>query len=138
MAMKGLGAAIMTNPIGVFLGALTLVLPYLMDWINGTDDAKTQTEEFGEEASKATAKVQGLMTLLDSVSTSSLTHKEVMEKLKQQYEEYGIELAYMDYEGYPEYPQLYGEYHSNVSILDLLFMTGPDAPKYMKSFVSKV
>ena len=54
------------------------------------------------------------------------------------FEEYGIELAYMDYEGYPEYPQLYGEYHSNVSILDLLFMTGPDAPKYMKSFVSNV
>ena len=92
MAMKGLGAAIMTNPIGVFLGALTLVLPYLMDWIDGSDEAKTQTEEFGEAATKATAKVQGLMTLLDSVSTSSLTHKEVMEKLKQQYEEYGIEL----------------------------------------------
>lgn len=45
----------------------------------------------------------------------------------------GIELAYMDYDGYPEYPQLHGEFTHNVSILDLLLMTGPDAPSYMKS-----
>lgn len=45
-----------------------------------------------------------------------------------------IKLEYMDYSDYPQYCQLYGEYNSNVSILDLLFMTGPDAPKYMKSF----
>lgn len=50
------------------------------------------------------------------------------------FEEAGIELEYMDYEGYPEYPQLHGEFTPNVSVLDLIFMTGPDAPKYMKSF----
>lgn len=50
------------------------------------------------------------------------------------FEEAGIELDYMDYEGYPEYPQLHGEFTPAVSILDLIFMTGPDAPKYMKSF----
>lgn len=49
----------------------------------------------------------------------------------------GIELAYMDYDGYPEYPQLHGDFTHNVSILDLLFMTGPDAPKYMKCFPSQ-
>lgn len=50
------------------------------------------------------------------------------------FEEAGIELEYMDYDGYPEYPQLHGDYKCHVSILDLIFMTGPDAPKYMKSF----
>lgn len=50
------------------------------------------------------------------------------------FEQAGIELEYMDYEGYPEYPQLHGAFTPNVSVLDLLFMTGPDAPKYMKSF----
>lgn len=50
------------------------------------------------------------------------------------FENAGIELEYMDYSGYPEYPQLHGEFTPNVSVLDLLFMTGPDAPKYMKSF----
>ena len=48
------------------------------------------------------------------------------------FEKAGIILEYMDYGGYPEYPQLHGEFEGNVSILDLLFMTGPDAPKYMK------
>ncbi|MBQ6468764.1 MAG: WbqC family protein [Lachnospiraceae bacterium] len=52
------------------------------------------------------------------------------------FEDAGIELAYMDYEGYPEYPQLHGDYVSTVSIIDLLMMTGPDAPSYMKCFRS--
>lgn len=48
------------------------------------------------------------------------------------FERAGIQLAYMDYAGYPEYPQLHGAFTHNVSILDLLFMTGPDALRYMK------
>ena len=50
------------------------------------------------------------------------------------FEKAGVTLAYMSYEGYPEYPQLHGAYTHNVSILDLLFMTGPQAPEYMLSF----
>ena len=48
-----------------------------------------------------------------------------------------IELHYMDYEGYPSYPQLHGEYNGYVSILDLIFMEGPDSPSYMMSFNKK-
>ena len=40
----------------------------------------------------------------------------------------------MDYYGYPEYPQLHPPFEHAVTILDLLFNTGPDAPRYMKSF----
>ena len=43
----------------------------------------------------------------------------------------GIELQYMSYEGYPQYPQIWGDFVHEVSILDLLFNVGPDAPKYM-------
>ena len=50
------------------------------------------------------------------------------------FEKAGITLAWMDYEGYPSYPQLHGDFEHGVSILDLLFMTGPDAPRYMKCF----
>ncbi len=32
---------------------------------------------------------------------------------------------------YPAYPQLYGDYDANLSILDLLFMTGPEATRYI-------
>src|SRR5262249_2999007 len=46
----------------------------------------------------------------------------------------GIRLRYMDYSGYPEYPQLFGPFEHGVSILDLLFNVGPEAPRFMKSF----
>lgn len=46
----------------------------------------------------------------------------------------GIKLAYIDYDGYPEYPQLFPPFVHEVSILDLIFNMGPEAPKYMKSF----
>jgi hypothetical protein len=42
----------------------------------------------------------------------------------------GITLEYMVYD-YPEYPQLYPPYDPQVTILDLLFMTGPDAPQFI-------
>lgn len=45
----------------------------------------------------------------------------------------GIVLEYMDYSGYPVYPQLFGEFIHGVTILDLLFNTGPDARRFMKS-----
>jgi hypothetical protein len=42
----------------------------------------------------------------------------------------GITLEYMEY-NYPEYPQLYPPFDPQVSILDLLFMTGPEASHYL-------
>jgi len=51
-----------------------------------------------------------------------------------QFQAAGIKLIYMDYSDYPPYPQLHGSFESGVSIIDLLFNAGPDAPWYMKSF----
>ena len=42
------------------------------------------------------------------------------------FETAGIDLEYMEY-NYPEYQQLYPPYDPQVTILDLMFMTGPDA-----------
>ena len=44
----------------------------------------------------------------------------------------GIRVHWLDYSGYPEYPQLYGEFTHQVSVLDLLFNTGDRAQNYMK------
>ena len=44
----------------------------------------------------------------------------------------GVTPEWMDYQGYPEYPQLHGGFEHAVSVLDLLFNTGPDAPRYLK------
>jgi len=46
----------------------------------------------------------------------------------------GIGLTYIDYSGYPEYPQLHGAFDHAVSIVDLIFNTGADAPRFMRSF----
>ncbi|MGO8672286.1 MAG: WbqC family protein [Capsulimonadaceae bacterium] len=43
----------------------------------------------------------------------------------------GIHVRYMDYSRYPEYRQLFPPFEHAVSILDLIFNEGPEAPKYM-------
>lgn len=44
----------------------------------------------------------------------------------------GITVEWFDYGGYPEYPQLWGTFEHGVSIVDLLFNCGRDAPRFMK------
>lgn len=44
----------------------------------------------------------------------------------------GIELRWMDYSNYPEYPQLYPPFDPHVSIMDLLFSIGTDARSYLR------
>ena len=44
----------------------------------------------------------------------------------------GIDLSYMDYTGYPEYPQLYPPFTHHVSVIDLIFSVGPAAPQYLE------
>jgi len=51
-----------------------------------------------------------------------------------EFAEAGVSVSYMDYSGYSEYAQPHGAFEHGVTVLDLLFCTGPDAPRYMKSF----
>lgn len=48
------------------------------------------------------------------------------------FERSGIKLTWFDYAGYPEYPQLWGEFAHGVSVLDLLFNCGKDAGRFMR------
>jgi hypothetical protein len=45
----------------------------------------------------------------------------------------GIAVRYMDYDGYPEYPQLHPPFQHDVSIIDLLMNTGAEAPRFLKT-----
>lgn len=45
-----------------------------------------------------------------------------------------IQVEWMDYSGYKEYDQLFPPFEHGVSILDLIFNEGLNAPKFMKSF----
>lgn len=49
------------------------------------------------------------------------------------FEEHGVKIEWMNYEGYQEYPQIYGEFERAFSVIDLLFNTGKDATSFMKS-----
>ena len=45
----------------------------------------------------------------------------------------GIQVQFADYSGYREYPQPWPPFEHHVSVLDLLFSVGPDAPHYLKA-----
>jgi hypothetical protein len=44
----------------------------------------------------------------------------------------GIAVRWMSYDGYPTYAQLYPPFDHHVSVLDLLFNVGEEAPRYLK------
>jgi hypothetical protein len=48
------------------------------------------------------------------------------------FSEEGIAIEWMDYSNYPVYPQLYPPFSHAVSIIDLIFNTGPESRQYMK------
>ena len=48
------------------------------------------------------------------------------------FEQNGLTVEWFDYDGYPEYAQLHTPFVHEVSIVDLLFNTGPDALKYLE------
>ncbi len=48
------------------------------------------------------------------------------------FKDMAIKLTWFDYAGYPEYPQMWGDFEHGVSILDLLFTCGKDSPQYMR------
>lgn len=77
-------------------------------------------------------KTDRLIKILEAVGAtgyiSGPSAKDYIEE--NQFIEKGISLEYMSY-NYREYPQLYPPYDPQVSILDLMFMTGEDALNYI-------
>jgi hypothetical protein len=51
---------------------------------------------------------------------------------EQAFAEAGIGLSWFGYSGYPEYPQQWGAFEHGVTVLDLLFNCGSNAPEFMK------
>lgn len=47
------------------------------------------------------------------------------------FERRGIAVEWMDYGGYPDYPQLWGTFEPAVSVIDLILNTGPAAARYL-------
>lgn len=52
--------------------------------------------------------------------------------VEQVFRESNIKLSWFDYDGYREYPQLYGDFAHSVTILDLLFNCGKSSHRYLR------
>jgi hypothetical protein len=77
-------------------------------------------------------KTDRLLAILERLgATHYISGPAARDYLEQErFEEAGISLEFMTYE-YPEYPQAHPPFDPFVSILDLLFAVGPQAPSYI-------
>ena len=93
---------------------------------------------WSSDYSQADGKTERLLHLCEQVEAtrylSGPSAKDYMDESL--FEEAGIEISWMDYSDYPEYDQLYPPFDHQVSIIDLIFNTGPDTPAYMKCMES--
>jgi hypothetical protein len=53
--------------------------------------------------------------------------KDYIEQDARLFSDAGIEVGYIDYSRYPEYPQLYPPFEHHVSVIDLILNAGPEA-----------
>lgn len=82
---------------------------------------------------KAVSKTDRLMSLLKAVNAqqyvSGPSGKNYLNN--NEFSINGIELVYKTYVGYPEYSQLYPPFIHELSVIDLLFHVGSEAPYYI-------
>lgn len=83
----------------------------------------------------ATGKTEGVIELCQQAgATAYLSGPTAKAYIDEgQFRQAGISLQYMDYSGYPEYDQLFPPFEHTVSIIDLIFNVGPEAPQYLKN-----
>ena len=111
----------------------------IITWIMSELDIKTKikmSSEFNASVSTEmdSTKTDRLIYILKKAgATSYLSGPSAMDYLEvEKFRKAGIALECKIYE-YIDYPQLYGIFEANVSVLDLLFNCGNDAKKYLKS-----
>lgn len=110
----------------------------LCKWINSLLEIQTEikmSHDFGLKGDKK----ERVIALLDKVqATSYLTGPTALPYTDtQSFESRGIKLEVKTYE-YNDYPQQWGTFVNNLSILDLIFNTGAESRKYMKSLTTNI
>lgn len=91
-AMNSLKAAMMSNPFGLALAAVTTLITLLPMFSSETSKASEEIERFGESAVKQTRNLETLMAVVDSTSSESKVHKDAVDELAKIYEEYGFKI----------------------------------------------
>lgn len=91
-AMNSLKAAIMTNPFGVALAAITTLITLLPMFSDEASNASAEVERFGESAVKQTSNLETLFAVVENTSSDSMVHKDAIDELCKIYEEYGFKI----------------------------------------------
>ena len=113
-----------------FLADFTIEFTIALAWELG--NTHTRFLRSSEMAGISGQKTDRLIQILKAVgATHYISGPSAQEYIEREmFQRAGITLEYIQYD-YPEYPQLYPPFEPQVSILDLLFMTGSEAPHYI-------
>jgi hypothetical protein len=88
-----------------------------------------QTSEFPSSGRNQERLLSVLQAVEADVYVSGPAAKAYLDE--ERFRDHGIRVIWKDYAGYPEYPQFHPPFQHAVTILDLLFHTGPRAPFYI-------
>jgi len=91
-AMNSLKVAMMSNPFGVAIAAITTIISLLPIFTEETSKADAEIERFGESAVKQVRNLDTLMAVIDNTSAESKVHKDAVDELAKIYEEYGFKI----------------------------------------------
>lgn len=102
---------------------------FIAEEMLGIETEFLDSAAFGAESSK----LDRLLDLLKKVgATHYLSGPAARSYIQpERFAEAGISLEYKDYSGYPEYRQACTSFEHAVSVLDLIFNTGPAAPEFI-------
>lgn len=102
--------------------------------INELLDIKTKIS-FSQDYGLIEGKTERLVDLVQKAGgTNYLSGPAAKDYIDENlFKEANIKLEWMDYSGYPEYPQLFPPFEHSVSVLDLIFNTGHDTINYIRN-----
>lgn len=99
-AMLLFNMATSANPLGLLLGTLAAAATLFIAFGDSAKDAGTMTDKFGEDAKKATSRVNSLLSVIDTLgektndqAKKSKVYKDAVNELASIYSEYGIQIS---------------------------------------------
>lgn len=99
-AMLLFNMATSANPLGLLLGTLAAAATLFIAFGYSAKDASTMTDKFGEDAKKATSRVNSLLSVIDTLgektndqAKKSKVYKDAVNELASIYSEYGIQIS---------------------------------------------
>lgn len=88
------------NPLGLLLGTIAAGITLFSVFGGSAEDASTMTDKFGEDAKKATSRVNSLLIVIETLgektndqAKKSKVYKDAVNELASIYSEYGIQIS---------------------------------------------